>query len=80
MGKGFSTSKWIVDGSINVTDICEAANWHLATVHDRLIAAGLNREDAEAFAAFVFEDMAVVKAGRPEDLVTDEQYERLDVG
>ena len=70
---------WIIDNKINLTEICEAENWHLASVRKRMEGEGIDARDAEAFAAFAFADEATVRDDAPEDLVTDEQYNRLTV-
>ena len=73
------TEKWTIDGKVDLTQACTDAQWHLATAIDNLIAHGIDRADAEAFAAFRFNEAATVKNGRSENLVTDEQWERLGV-
>ena len=71
------TEKWMIDEKIDLTKACVDANWHQATAIDNLIAQGLSRVDAEAFADFRFCLAATIRDRRPEDCVTDEQYERL---
>ena len=73
---------WKAD-EIDVTAICEEAEWHQATAIDLGIAAGFERVDAEAFVEFVFNE-AALEENRPtdgpsEDLVTEEQYDRLSI-
>lgn len=71
------TATWKIDGKVDLTKACTDAHWHLATAIETLIAQGIERADAEAFAAFIFNEAATVSACRSEDLVTDEQWERL---
>ena len=64
---------WFV-GDVDITRLCEDAEWHLATAYDAAKAAGLD----EAFVDFVFSDKAEnddVDAG---ELVTDEQWDALE--
>ncbi len=68
---------WMLDGKINLTQICEKEEWHLASVVAALRGEGVPVTDAEAFAGFVFCDEATISDDRPEDHVTDEQYDRL---
>jgi hypothetical protein len=75
--KGETTMNWIIDATIDLTQICENAAWHLATAIDALVASGLSRQDAEAFAGFAFREHAKVGDGKPEDFIDDAQYERL---
>ncbi|MBK7406409.1 MAG: hypothetical protein IPJ41_17855 [Phycisphaerales bacterium] len=81
MAKFISTHEWKIDGTVNLTAICLESEWHLATAIDGLIAAGLSREDAGAFANFAFADDASARGGciygKPEDYLTDEQWDRL---
>ena len=78
-------TRYGIDGAgtdgIDLTGICEKSQWHLGTAIDRLMAAGLDRADADAFAAFQFAMYAVemggVCDGKPEDKLTAEQWERL---
>jgi len=63
------------ENRINLTETCKAAEWHLATTIDKLMAANLPREDAEAFAAFAFAEQG---GGDAEQEVTDEQWDRLE--
>ena len=69
--------EWVIDATIDLTQICENAAWHLATAIDALVASGLSRQDAEAFAGFAFREHAKVGDGKPEDFIDDAQYERL---
>ena len=69
-------SKWIVDGSIKLGEICEASEWHRGTVESALREAGLSTADAGAFAAFAFADKF---GGDAEDEVDDSRWSRLDV-
>lgn len=62
---------------IDLTAVCLTADWHLATVESRLVAAGLSMSDAAAFAAFEFADHAETRDCDPEECVTDEQWERI---
>ena len=61
---------------INLTQICIACKWHLATTQAMLVDHGLSRRDAQAFAAFAFADHAEV-GDNPDDLLTDDQNDRL---
>lgn len=76
-----STSTWKIDGSINLTKICEAANWHHASCIDGLIAAGLSRDDATAFARFAGNDYCAARGGRvdcpAQDELSESQWDRL---
>ena len=71
---------WKAD-EIDITAICEAANWHLATAIDGAMAAGFSRTDAAAFVDFVFNEQAIEGRGTvdqaSEDFVTPEQWDRL---
>ena len=73
------SNTWIVDDTIDVTAICQRNNWHRASAVAELANVLNNKEDAEAFVSFVFCDSASVSDHRPEDNVTDDQYERLTV-
>ena len=64
------------ENRINLTETCKAAEWHLATTIDKLLAANLPRDDAEAFAAFAFAEQG---GGDAEQEVTDEQWDRLEL-
>lgn len=72
-----SSTIWIIDGTINLTAICTAADWNSASIIDGLVAAGLTRSDAEAFADFACADHATRSDRTPEECVSDEQYERI---
>lgn len=71
---------WIIDGKINLDQTAEESNWHLATTIAKLQEQGLERRDAEDFADFAFSDHAAVRDRRPEECVTDEQWDRLTLG
>lgn len=70
-----------IDRKIDLTGICVAANWHLQSVIEALVGAGVERRDAECFAAFAFADFALECGGDcdgdPSDELTAEQWERL---
>lgn len=51
-------TQWMIDGQVNLTQIATESDWHLASTIDGLMAAGLGRADAEAFADFAFADRA----------------------
>ena len=74
---------WMIDGTINLTEVCERAEWHLGTAIDGLVAKGMTRQDAEAFADLAFTDHAVESGGsadhRAEDAVTCAQWDRLSL-
>jgi len=74
-------ASWKIDSRINLTAICEDAQWHRLSIIDELVASKLERKDAEAFADFAICEMVQAGGGisdhRPEDEVTDEQWERL---
>lgn len=73
-------AEWKIDGHINLSKVCTDADWHYATVIERLEIAGLDRSDAEAYAGFAFAEHAGRGADRkPADCVTDEQYDRLTI-
>lgn len=72
-------ASWLIDGTMNLTALCEREEWHYASVKRALNAAGLAQRDAEAFASFAFADLAPVIDEPPEELLTDEQYERLSL-
>ena len=61
-----------------------AANYHLASIIDGLAGQGLERCDAEAFAAFICNEYAIKNGGdsdhASEECVSDEQYDRLTIG
>ena len=71
-----SKQVWVIDGRVNLTAACEKAGWHFATVRKSLIAAGLSRDDADAFATFTFEDQST-NTFAPEEDLTEAQCERL---
>jgi len=72
-----------VDNRIDLTAVCEAAGWHLATAIDGLAEKGIAVADARAFAAFAFNEHAIKNGGTvdqdSEDLVNDEQWDRLSI-
>ena len=62
---------------INLTMVCESADWHLGTTIGELQKT-LCLDDAEAFANFAFADGAT--AGPPaEKHITDAQWDRLEL-
>ena len=68
---------------LNITEICRGAEWHLATAIDAAMAAGLSREDAEAFVNFAFCEYAAANGGVADDgddYITNAQWERLELG
>jgi|TARA_Y100000593_G_C4066830_1_gene217148 hypothetical protein len=72
----------IIDNKINLTQTCEANQWHLGSVVQALVDQGLERSDAESFANYAFNENAIEKGGKvdtisSDDLLTDEQLERL---
>lgn len=71
------TKQLTIDGRIDLTAIMADSDMHLATVIERLQAEGLTRRDAEAFADYAFNAMAIVRDVDPEDCLTAEQRERL---
>lgn len=68
---------WMLDDSIELEKVAAEAEWHRATMIERLIAEGLSREDADSYTAFVFADRAKVADAPPEFFVTDDQWDRL---
>ena len=64
---------------INLTAICERANWHLSTTIGELQKT-LSHDDAEAFACFAFADFASYSDTPAEDHVDDAQWDRLQIG
>ena len=72
-----SSNEWIIDGHIGLSSICEAKRWHLASVIHELVACGLSRRDAEAFADFAFAAQAAVYDDPLE--LSPEQFLRLTV-
>lgn len=62
---------------VELTALCERAEWHLATVIDALQAAGLDRDEAEAYAQFAFADRAQVPGDWAEEYLSDAQWNRL---
>jgi hypothetical protein len=72
---------------INITQLCRDANWHLRTAIEEL-SKHLSWEEAESFAEFAFADhademggvrLSILLDGRPEDYLTDEQWDRLSL-
>jgi len=68
---------WMIDGKIALDAICEREQWHRRSVIDALVGEGLTLAEAEAYTSFAFADHATVSDDRPEDLVSEEQWERL---
>lgn len=69
---------WMIDGRINLNDACRRADWHLASVIDNLMDAGLNRDDAESFASYAFaEEGHGDGETHLNDLLTDDQHARM---
>jgi len=66
---------FVVDGTINITEVCQAADWHLATAIEDLLAAGMTHDDAEAYANYRF----ALAAAEPDAdrYLSDEQFERV---
>ena len=54
---------WIIDGSINLTDICSQSGWHLSTAVRNLTQKGIPYREAECFVAFAFNNSAFVNDG-----------------
>ena len=52
---------WMIDGEINLTEICEREGWHRLSVVDALEAQGIGRGDAQEFTEFAFNNMATIK-------------------
>lgn len=75
---------WKIDNKINLTQICNSADWHLQSIIDALAEAGLDRRDAECFAAFASAAYAMEFGGAcdgdPRDELTDDQWDRLSHG
>jgi len=69
------SNEWLIDGHIGLSSICESCRWHLASVIHELVACGLTRRDAEAFADFAFAAQAAVHDDPLE--LTPEQFLRL---
>ena len=65
--------------NINLTEICKASKWHLATAIEATVAAGATQQDADAVTGFVFNDHAKITDCAAEDLITDEQYDDLSL-
>lgn len=72
---------WKIDGSVDLTAICESKEWHRQSVIESLVKSGIERADAEAYTEFAFEDHALLNGGKAEggaeDAMTDAQYDRL---
>ena len=68
----------MIDGRINLTQIFFDSEMHLATVISRLEESGLSREDAETYAAYIFDDYAEVSDWSDDDM-TETQYNRISV-
>jgi hypothetical protein len=74
------TMATLIDGRVNLTEICEQAQWHRATAIDGVMAAGIGRRDAEAFVSTAFAEYAILHGGTaddPDSFLTDEQWDRL---
>lgn len=71
-------AEWIIDGEINLTGICESAEWHRLTAIEEL-SKQLPRSDAEAFVDLAFADAAQDSDVRAQDCVNDAQWERLTI-
>lgn len=76
------TTTWLIDGSINLTQVAIDAEWHLASTIAALttqgVFPGLSREDAEAYAEFIFAERA--GDSRSMEQVSESQEQRLSVG
>ena len=75
-------TNWIIDGNINLCAVAVESNWHLATIIEKLTAAGLTRGDAEAFADFICNEYACLNGTSDhdsEECVNDAQYDRLSI-
>lgn len=70
---------WVIDDTVDLTGACERASWHLGSAIDALVTAGLPRRDAEAYVEFAFSDHAVYDDQRPQECLSDEQWNRLTV-
>jgi len=65
--------------TINLSEIARQKEWHLASIISALQKQSLSRQDAEAYANFIFADEAETNDGRPEDHLSDEQWARLNI-
>ena len=66
---------WVIDGHIELTRICEAANWHRDTITEKPVDAGLPHGDARDYATFAIVDRK--EPGHGERVLTAEQYGRV---
>jgi hypothetical protein len=69
--------RWILDTTIDLTQICEDAAWIFATVVADLIALGITAGDADAFAYHVFSVHANGPGYDPARKLTEDQWDRL---
>lgn len=71
---------WLIDHAVKLSTICEGIGWNRLAVKDYLqIEEGMSPADAEAYTAFAFCEHAKVRDCKPEDYLTDEQWERLSI-
>ena len=71
------TGEWLVDGRVRLDEVAADADWNRLAIIRGLEAEGLAASDAEAYADFIISEAAEVSDTRPEDCVTDAQWDRL---
>lgn len=69
---------YVIDNRVDLRRTAELADWNRAALIERLMVADITRPDAEAFADFIFTDLAVTRDEPAEPLLTREQWARLE--
>lgn len=69
--------RWILDDTIDLTQICEDANWVLAVVVEALVGLHIDPPDIDAFTHHVFAIHANGPGFDPARKLTEEQWDRL---
>lgn len=72
--------RWVVDGTIELSEICTAARWRGAACIAALQSAGLSFADAELYTRFAFGTEAAYARSVGEESLTEAEYARLSVG
>lgn len=71
--------RWRVDGSIELSDICQSQRWILRDCLTALELAGLSHDDAVIYAGWAFGSDARYQRAVADESLTDAQYARLSI-
>lgn len=71
--------RYVVDGHVDLTGICQAARWKGKACMVGLQGAGLNAEDAEAFMLWAFGTDAVYQRAVSDEALSAERYARITI-